>query len=471
MCKIKLKKLLNLKLKLSSYYPLMPKSRSTAISKEIENLYHNIELKNSIELDNLEKIIYVKLSAYKRLYANKPNTNIELNNNADSSNECSSKINNNNTSNELNNFNEQNIKYENNETLDNSKINNFISKEKIYDDTSSNNNIFDYSGSYDKFINVVKENNIDLDKEYVPNFEEMKNSVFFNPKEVKLKQENIINNLKSVEENKLSREKERLIEKYKTKRLNLLKDVIFDTKKEEIEYLKNNLMNDFEKLTEILSINQNDYNPIDSENLKKNYIMYYNIVFGQGGEEHFEKVDFSELKSKNKIINSEFRHEYQENDLFEPDDQKRTKKMPKDDGIIEMGLFGDFKITLFEEEEDSNDLEEQEKCIINGKEVYVWKEGKLIPGQAEKRQQVNYINWNSSNINPKDAQKHRELLHRQHFKGPLWEGIKKYQPNELPMFVDEQDYEENSVTKEEAQKYYENSEHKNKERKFVRIKR
>jgi hypothetical protein len=36
---------------------------------------------------------------------------------------------------------------------------------------------------------------------------------------------------------------------------------------------------------------------------------------------------------------------------------------------------------------------------------------------------VVYSNWHNGNVNPDDLNRHRALLDRQHFRGPLWEGI------------------------------------------------
>jgi hypothetical protein len=46
-----------------------------------------------------------------------------------------------------------------------------------------------------------------------------------------------------------------------------------------------------------------------------------------------------------------------------------------------------------------------------------------VEGKAKKREVVVYSNWHSGNLNPDDIKKHRALLDRQHFRGPLWEGI------------------------------------------------
>ena len=49
----------------------------------------------------------------------------------------------------------------------------------------------------------------------------------------------------------------------------------------------------------------------------------------------------------------------------------------------------------------------------------------MVPGEASKRKLVDFSNWVASNVDPEDLKKHRELLDRQHFRGPMWEGNNK----------------------------------------------
>jgi len=53
---------------------------------------------------------------------------------------------------------------------------------------------------------------------------------------------------------------------------------------------------------------------------------------------------------------------------------------------------------------------------------YVLKDGKLVEGEAPKRKFVEFSNWYAANVDPEDLKKHKELLDRQHFRGPMWEG-------------------------------------------------
>jgi hypothetical protein len=64
-----------------------------------------------------------------------------------------------------------------------------------------------------------------------------------------------------------------------------------------------------------------------------------------------------------------------------------------------------------------------EQVFNHNLETFVFRDGKLVEGKAKRREVVVYSNWHSGNLNPDDLQKHRSLLDRQHFRGPLWEGI------------------------------------------------
>lgn len=96
-------------------------------------------------------------------------------------------------------------------------------------------------------------------------------------------------------------------------------------------------------------------------------------------------------------------------------------------GEINVDPYGKIDINIYNEEEE--EVTETGKdggisiyvCIII--ETFVWRDGKLVEGKAKKRKTTTYSNWNSKNLNPDDIKRHRALLDRQHFRGPLWEGI------------------------------------------------
>ena len=94
--------------------------------------------------------------------------------------------------------------------------------------------------------------------------------------------------------------------------------------------------------------------------------------------------------------------------------------------------------------------------------TYVMKDGKLVKGEAARRKAVDWSNWYAANVDPEDLKRyfnqslrdsaeyfvfrHRELLDRQHFGGPVWEGIgrpKSIMEEENPIFDLEGEPEEN----------------------------
>jgi len=72
--------------------------------------------------------------------------------------------------------------------------------------------------------------------------------------------------------------------------------------------------------------------------------------------------------------------------------------------------------------ENTKDQNGESDDITSGK--YVMKDGKLKQGEAPKRKYVEFSNWYAANVDPEDLKKHKELLDRQHFRGPFWEGKK-----------------------------------------------
>lgn len=50
--------------------------------------------------------------------------------------------------------------------------------------------------------------------------------------------------------------------------------------------------------------------------------------------------------------------------------------------------------------------------------TYVMRDGKLVQGSGEKREQVDHSNWYCSNADPEDIRKHREMMDRMHYRGP-----------------------------------------------------
>ena len=79
----------------------------------------------------------------------------------------------------------------------------------------------------------------------------------------------------------------------------------------------------------------------------------------------------------------------------------------KVDGQIDMDLHGNVDITKG----------------IKGPGTYVMRNGQLVEGKGEVREQATYSNWYCSNADPEDIRRHREMMDRMNYRGPKWEGI------------------------------------------------
>ena len=86
---------------------------------------------------------------------------------------------------------------------------------------------------------------------------------------------------------------------------------------------------------------------------------------------------------------------------------------------------------------------EEVKEIVSGK--YYMENGKMIKGSPEGRNNSSYSNWTAGNVDPQDLERHKQLLERQHFGGPFWEGkekpksITQEMPNYIPGVTEEDD--------------------------------
>ena len=67
--------------------------------------------------------------------------------------------------------------------------------------------------------------------------------------------------------------------------------------------------------------------------------------------------------------------------------------------------------------------QEPPKDGIQDAGTYILRDGKLVKGKAEIREQASFSNWYCSNADPEDIRRHRELMDRMHYRGPKWEGI------------------------------------------------
>ena len=53
---------------------------------------------------------------------------------------------------------------------------------------------------------------------------------------------------------------------------------------------------------------------------------------------------------------------------------------------------------------------------------FIVKDGEAKEGKSEDLVNVNWSNWYGGNADPEDLQRHKALVDRQHFAGPVWEG-------------------------------------------------
>lgn len=51
------------------------------------------------------------------------------------------------------------------------------------------------------------------------------------------------------------------------------------------------------------------------------------------------------------------------------------------------------------------DDEKEESNPITGTGTYIYKDGKLVPGKADKKIDVDYSNWHAGNVDPEDLKR------------------------------------------------------------------
>lgn len=59
---------------------------------------------------------------------------------------------------------------------------------------------------------------------------------------------------------------------------------------------------------------------------------------------------------------------------------------------------------------------------VPGVRSFIVKEGKVEEGKSEIKFSPEYSNWYGGNVDPQDLRRHKDLLDRQHYSGPFWEG-------------------------------------------------
>lgn len=472
----KLPKLLQLKTKLTSFLVHIPKSRSIKIEKDIEELFKNIENKNYFEMEEIEKMANVKISAMNRIYGNamknmvsdeeKLKEKIITNENGELDNKDDKK--------KYDNIRENivfiPIKESNQEknmriAMEEVKIK---LKKKGFDSNneellSNKNKIEERIIKEDDEKRLFEKFEYDENHQWTSRYEEIKESDGFNKEKVKIYQTEFIEKYK----------KDLILERDRNKvyLINRIRNMRKEGKVEDIK-------KEFDEINFYNSELFDEKNNFNMEKFREVYIDLYNVYFEQGGEEAFGNLNIKEIRSKMKDPDKEINNlnPYKQKELkdiigvdvteinsqnFDSRESNYDKVLFKDDsmkendGYIEMGGMGDFKVVMFEdikERKEKNSENEEKQNEV--REKFIWRDGKLVEGEALKRKVVSHINWNSSNLDPKDVKRHRELLHRQHFSGPLWEGIDVLPLHKRDIVLNEDMFENMYLTEEESKKEY-----------------
>jgi hypothetical protein len=80
---------------------------------------------------------------------------------------------------------------------------------------------------------------------------------------------------------------------------------------------------------------------------------------------------------------------------------------------------------------------------VPGVKNFIVKDGKVEEGKSEVKFQPDYSNWYGGNVDPQDLRRHKDLLDRQHYSGPFWEGRKRN-----PSIIDEENPRYDNVAPE-----------------------
>jgi hypothetical protein len=94
------------------------------------------------------------------------------------------------------------------------------------------------------------------------------------------------------------------------------------------------------------------------------------------------------------------------------------------DGEIDLDMHGNVTFREYNKKGASNEGDSGSGGGgIQGPGTYVLRNGQLVPGTGELREQAQYSNWYCSNADPEDIRRHRELMDRMNYRGPKWEGV------------------------------------------------
>lgn len=415
MCKLQLlrKSLFDIREVLKRYTTLIPSSQLNRYEKDLAMIFSNIEANQSdVELNKTEKLAKTKLKSIQRIYG-------EL-------------------------------------------------REEKANDTKSVSFIDEATESY-----LKKQFNVDINEKFKSKFDEIKSSPGFNPELVKQYQEHYQIEKKRIQEAYFKVIQERLDENEKNKNKSI-ENIIMQGKdidlskcrdkdgrliKTKVKEAVSNIfkMNGFTEseaenydYTEILnnlqkneneseSVTINSTSKIQNDVENNNYTDVSNSenlfsVFNKSKE--MTEEELNKFKDKvapilnDKNISEEEKHQKYLEELKKADNEFKINNF---DGEISYDMYGQFKFNFYKEkseEEKTNNEPKREPEPVQmqegetGTKNFVWRNGKLVEGKAQERKIVTYSNWHAGHHNPDDLRKHRELLDRQHYGGPLWDGIK-----------------------------------------------
>ena len=123
--------------------------------------------------------------------------------------------------------------------------------------------------------------------------------------------------------------------------------------------------------------------------------------------EIFKKIKYSEREE-----DPELKQKHLENQAYVNSLSEKLKE--KVDAEMDLDLHGNLKLAQKQTKPETG---------IKGTGTYVLRDGKLVEGKGMVREEATFSNWYCSNADPEDLRRHRELMDRQHYRGPQWEGI------------------------------------------------
>lgn len=320
---------------------------------------------------------------------------------------------------------------------------------------------------------LMKEFKIDLKAPHKSKYKEIKNSPAFNPENVKKYQTEYKRNAEFISEaynkamEQINQEKDKNKEQIATKILaqdseldiNKCRDKDGKIVKEKLKeafrdiMLLNNMQDtseefDYDKIISDLDSGKMKIVNDESEMEHLKELKSANMADTTKSEELFsvfsnsKKYDEQEVDKfvdrikpilNNKNLTDEQKNILLKKELKKAEDEWNRNNM---DGKVSYNMYGQMEVTFYKDKEDGEDadnnentdstrLNKEDKSNGNtGVKNYVWRDGKLVEGKAKERKAVTYSNWHPGHHNPDDLRRHRELLDRQHYGGPLWEGIK-----------------------------------------------